>query len=62
MITRWALNNAVKPYLSTLLNTANMYSGITVKTHVKTVNLKYSGLMYYAQLFTIQSTMPKWVQ
>ena len=39
--------------------TANIYSEITVKTHVKTVNLKYSGLLYHAQLFTIQSTMPK---
>ena len=35
------------------------YSEITVKTHVKIVNLKYSGLLYHAKLFTIQSTMPK---
>jgi hypothetical protein len=59
MITRWALNNAVKPYLSTLLNTANMYSGITVKTHVKTVKLNHSGLLYHVQVFVVQSTTQK---
>ena len=36
-----------------------MYSGITVKTYVKTVKLNYSGLLYHVQLFAIHSTMQK---
>ena len=36
-----------------------MYSGITVKTHVKTVKLNYSGLLYHVHLFAIHSTMQK---
>ena len=42
-----------------LVHTANMYSGITVKTHVKTVKLNYSGLLYHGQAFAIHSTMQK---
>ena len=30
-----------------------------MKTRVKTANLKYSGFLYHAQLFTVQNTMPK---
>lgn len=37
--------------------TANMYSGVTVKTHVKTVKLNYSGLLHYGQVFAIHITM-----
>ena len=36
-----------------------MYSGITVKTHVKTVKLNYSGLLYHVQVFSIHSTIQK---
>ena len=39
--------------------TANNYSGITEKTHVKTVKLNYSGLLYHLQVFAIHSTMQK---
>ena len=38
--------------------TANTYSEITVKTHVKTEILKYSSLLYHAQLFTTLQTHP----
>ena len=37
-------------FLSKSVYTANMYSGITVKTHVKTVKLNYSGLLYHGQV------------
>ena len=40
--------------------TANMYSGITVKTHVKTVKLNCSGLLYHGQVFVTHSTMQKY--
>ena len=39
--------------------TANICSRISVKTHVKTVKLNYSGLLYHIQVFAIQSTMQK---
>ena len=39
--------------------TANMYSGNTVKTHVKTVKLNFSGLLYHGQVFAIHITTQK---
>ena len=39
--------------------TANLDSEITVKTHVKTVKLNYSGLLYHVQVFAKLITIKK---
>ena len=43
-----------------LVHTANMYSGITVKTHVKTVKLNYSGLLDHLHTYKYLPYTVQW--
>ena len=53
----WVMCTLKLVVLTSSSNTANMYTGITVKTHVKTVKLNYSGLLYNEGVFAIHCTV-----